>query len=223
MVEAYPAKRLLRLRNCTRIPRLHHHCFFAGALWFIDSMTGTGKRLVTLTKIKIALLSFAVLSLICIATLAALIGYGSRPKPEAMPSIAKGFESVDYSTLPQTQTLQARDGTRLAYRHYPGDEDCAVLALHGSATEGRSFHALARELEQEGVGVYVPDLRGHGESGREGDIPRRGVLENDIEIFIDHITAARPEAQLSLLGFSSGGGLRCDMRAVTGCPIQVVW
>lgn len=184
---------------------LPHHCSLQATSDLLAA--SQSRKAAKLTWIRTGLLSLTIVSLVCIIVLVALIVYGSRPKPEAMPSIAEPFESVDYSTLPQQRTLRAGDGAKLAYRHYQGDGDCAVLALHGSATEGRSLHALARRLEHEGIGVYIPDLRGHGNSGQKGDISRRGLLENDIQAFVEHIMEISPEKRLTLLGFSSGGGL----------------
>lgn len=151
------------------------------------------------------------IALVVLAVLAAvpfgLVAFGTRPPPPPMGSIGDPFADVDFSDMPGRRTLAARDGTELAYRRYGGDGDVAVLALHGSSTQGRSLHPLAKALSRRGMAVFVPDIRGHGRSGRRGDVDYIGQPEDDIADFTAHIRERRPDAKIVLLGFSSGGGL----------------
>jgi alpha-beta hydrolase superfamily lysophospholipase len=62
---------------------------------------------------------------------------------------------------------------------------------------------LAQGLEAAGFIVYALDMRGHGESGRKGQIAQIGQLEDDLE---DFIHAVRPAGPRLLVGFSAGGG-----------------
>lgn len=153
------------------------------------------------------LVSFALLFVAGALVLAGLIMFGSQPAPPPMASVSQPFEKADRADLPEKRTLEARDGTALAYRHYRGDGQAAVLALHGSSADGRSLHSLARALSQAGASVWVPDLRGHGDSGRPGDVDHISQLEEDVADFLRHIRESQPEAPVTLLGFSSGGGL----------------
>lgn len=115
----------------------------------------------------------------------------------------------DLSDLPQASSFEARDGTALPYRRYPGAPGRYVVLIHGSAWHGMQFHAMAKRLAAAGLGtVIVPDMRGHGEApARRGDIDHVGQLEEDIA---DLIVALRDEAggrtQIVLGGHSSGGG-----------------
>ena len=157
-----------------------------------------------------ALAGAAIAILILAAVLAGLVAFGGGSPPPRMAAIGDPFAAVDYGDLPARQTLEAADGTALAYRRYPAAGDAvggAVLALHGSSTDGQSLHVLARDLAAAGQAVYVPDIRGHGESGTRGDIPRAGILEDDIAAFLAMIRDRHPELPATLLGFSSGGGL----------------
>lgn len=160
-----------------------------------------------MTPAEIGLVGGVILGLGAPAVVAGLIAFGTRPPPAPMTAISRPFASVDYSDLPAPRTLTARDGTALAFRHYRGSGRHTVLALHGSSTDGRSLHVLARALAHAGMDVYVPDIRGHGASGRRGDIDRMDQLEDDIADFIAHIADSAPDAKLTVLGFSSGGGL----------------
>jgi len=67
------------------------------------------------------------------------------------------------------------------------------------------MNALAKTLNAAGTTVYAPDLRGHGSSGKRGDIDYIGQFDDDL---VDLIATIRPEhanAALTLIGFSGGG------------------
>ena len=68
------------------------------------------------------------------------------------------------------------------------------------------MHLLAKALHDAGASVYVPVLRGHGISGRIGDIAYIGQLEDDLADFVKLLRPLHPNASFSLIGFSSGGG-----------------
>lgn len=114
------------------------------------------------------------------------------------------------SSLPPREPFEARDGTRLWYRHYPSRSDTALVLLHGSAADSRYLSAIARDLADSGAAaVYTPDVRGHGPSpARRGDIDYIAQLEDDLADLIRHIEATRDDgARVVVGGHSSGGGL----------------
>jgi len=139
--------------------------------------------------------------------LAGVIAFGGPSAPPPLDHIAERLDRVDWSDLPAIQTYEARDGTALAYRAYPGDPAHVVLALHGSGGSGTALHPLARALSDAGVIVVIPDIRGHGASGRRGDMDYAGQASDDIDDLRAVIAADYPDARLTLLGFSMGGGL----------------
>jgi pimeloyl-ACP methyl ester carboxylesterase len=122
-----------------------------------------------------------------------------------MESIAAPFRSMNFSNLPSLNRYPARDGAELAYRVYPvlHPKKTAVL-IHGSSGASRSMHALAAYLYGQGMAVYVPDMRGHGDSGCKGDIAYVGQLEDDLEDFVNQVLKDKRDA--TLVGFSAGGG-----------------
>ncbi len=81
-----------------------------------------------------------------------------------------------------------------------------VVLIHGSSDSGAGMHPLAKALRDAGASVYVPALRGHGSSDRVGDIDYIGQLEDDLADFVAALPPLHPNASLSLIGFSSGGG-----------------
>jgi pimeloyl-ACP methyl ester carboxylesterase len=54
--------------------------------------------------------------------------------------------------------------------------------------------------------VFAPDIRGHGGTGQRGDIDYSGELDDDFADFVAMVRARQPDALLTLIGFSSGGG-----------------
>ena len=142
-----------------------------------------------------------------LALLFGIIAFGGPSAPPPLDHIGARFEVVDFSALPASQTYTARDGEALAYRAYPGDPARVVLALHGSGGSGTALHPLAAALSEAGPTVIVPDIRGHGASGRRGDVDYAGQVSDDIDDLRAVLAAERPGAHLTLLGFSMGGGL----------------
>jgi alpha-beta hydrolase superfamily lysophospholipase len=151
--------------------------------------------------------------------LAALI---SRPvhQPAELPSISKTANAVDHSGMPGLDRFHARDGTELAYRHYPPRAPATgqiAIVVHGSSGSSVAVHALAKALAERGVETYAPDTRGHGASGTRGDIAYLGQLEDDLADLVGEIRKANAAAPLTLLGHSSGGGFALR---VAGSRIQ---
>lgn len=142
-----------------------------------------------------------------LALLAGVIAFGGPSSPPPLSHIAERFDAVDWSGLPSPETYGARDGAALAYRTYPGDPAHVVLALHGSGGSGTALHSLARALSAAGATVIVPDIRGHGASGRRGDMDYAGQASDDMDDLRAVIAADYPGARLTLMGFSMGGGL----------------
>jgi pimeloyl-ACP methyl ester carboxylesterase len=112
---------------------------------------------------------------------------------------------LDLTGLPALSHFTARDGTRLAYRAYPGSGEQVAVLIHGSGTESSVMNALAKTLRATGATVYTPDLRGHGSSGRRGDIDYIGQLDDDLADLVATISPLHPKASMTLIGFSAGG------------------
>src|SRR5437016_768691 len=130
-----------------------------------------------------------------------------------LTSVSQAARAVDRSTMPPLQRFSARDGTELAYRHYPargpGSEKIAIL-VHGSSGSSVAVHALADALAARGIETYAPDIRGHGGSGTRGDIAYVGQLENDMADLVALVRKASGEP-ITLLGHSAGAGFALRM------------
>ena len=151
--------------------------------------------------------------------LAAIIATPIRRPPE-LTSVSATARAVDRSDMPGIDRFHARDGTELAYRHYPARAPASgqiAVVVHGSSGSSVAVHALAKTLAARGIDTYAPDIRGHGASGTRGDIVYLGQLEDDLAAFVAEIRKASPTAPLTLIGHSSGGGFALR---VAGSPIQ---
>ena len=130
-------------------------------------------------------------------------------RPPELKSIAETARAVDRSTMPALERFSARDGTELAYRHYPARGpviDKVAIVIHGSSGSSIAVHALADALAGRGIETYAPDLRGHGSSGTRGDIAYIGQLEDDLADLVAVVRKTAPTEPITLLGHSSGGG-----------------
>jgi len=152
---------------------------------------------------RFLLISFGLL----VAILAAAIIFGGPGTPHPMGSITDPFNSVDFSDLPPLAEFAARDGTKLAYRSYSSTVATpakgSVVLIHGSSATSSSMHPMAKACSAAGYPTFALDMRGHGASGRKGQIAYIGQLEDDLT---DFIHAVSPPPPATLAGFSSGGG-----------------
>ena len=144
---------------------------------------------------------------IIVAIFAAAIIFGGPGTPHPMGSITDPFGSVDFSDLPPLSEFTARDGTKLAYRHYvptsTTPDQGSVVIVHGSSATSSSMHPMAKAFSAAGYPTFALDIRGHGSSGRKGQIAYIGQLEDDLADFIHAVSPPQP---MTLAGFSSGAG-----------------
>ncbi|WP_456776894.1 alpha/beta hydrolase [Bradyrhizobium sp. USDA 4369] len=151
-----------------------------------------------------------------------LVGMIATPLvyPPELKSISETVGRVDRSTMPPLQRFSARDGTELAYRHYPARTTPVgkiAILVHGSSGSSVAVHALADGLAARGIDTFAPDIRGHGGSGTRGDIGYLGQLEDDLADLVTEVRKSLPAQPIVLLGHSAGGGFA--LRAASA-PIQ---
>jgi non-heme chloroperoxidase len=157
------------------------------------------------------ILKFLILSAVIyfsIATVLILVGKRKTASPDE-GGLAFNELFFDYASLPELKSFIARDGTQLAYRHYPADSEKIVILLHGSGWHSQYFLPLAEFISSHDLAqVYTPDLRGHGRAPeRRGDVDYIGQLEDDLADLVSMIRKDKPNTMLIIGGHSSGGGL----------------
>ncbi|MCD6360197.1 MAG: alpha/beta fold hydrolase [Armatimonadetes bacterium] len=164
-----------------------------------------------MSKVFKFVVSFVLISVVIYFGIIAVLLLTGKPKKPEPAQRGPAFDELffDYSSLPELKSYTARDGTQLAYRHYPADSDKIVILLHGAAWHTRYFLPLAESISSEGLAqVYTPDLRGHGLSPkRRGDVDYIGQFEDDLADLIAMIQKDNPNSMLIMGGHSSGGGL----------------
>src|SRR3954469_9544659 len=86
---------------------------------------------------------------LAVLVLGGMLAWPIRQPPE-LSSISSARKSIDFSALPAVERFQARDGTDLAYRHYPAHAAAIsriALVVHGSSGSSRgAIHALSAAL-----------------------------------------------------------------------------
>jgi alpha-beta hydrolase superfamily lysophospholipase len=155
----------------------------------------------------IAKLLIGLFALLAVAALVpvAIIAFNAPKSPPAMASMEKPFQQVAQD-FPAPRRFKARDGASLQYYAYPAAPDKVAVLVHGTAGPGTSMHALAQSLRAAGVTAYVLDIRGHGGSGRRGDIDYIGQLDDDLADFVAQLGPAKTGEARTLVGFSGGAG-----------------
>jgi non-heme chloroperoxidase len=128
--------------------------------------------------------------------------------PSSLPPMASMAQTSapNIGDVPAPRQFQARDGASLQYYAYPAEPDQVAILVHGTAGPGTSMHALAESLRAAGVTTYVLDIRGHGGSGRRGDIDYIGQIDDDLADFVAQLGPARSGETRTLVGFSGGAG-----------------
>ena len=170
------------------------------------------------TTVKVVIWGLAAVGLVAVV-LGGMLGVPLGHLPP-LDSVSRTARTVDRSDMPPITPFQARDGTWLAYRHYPAAKPGVTrlaIVVHGSSGSSASVHALARALAQQGVETFAPDIRGHGASGARGDIGYLGQLDDDMADMVSEVRKTRADAPLTLLGHSAGGGFALHIAA---SPIQ---
>jgi alpha-beta hydrolase superfamily lysophospholipase len=157
-----------------------------------------------LRLVRWALIAFSAVVLLLTAMIAIPL-----VQPPELRSVSEAARAVDRTTMPQLSRFSARDGTDLAYRHYPARGTATgkiAILVHGSSGSSPAVHALADALAAHGIETYAPDIRGHGGSGTRGDIGHIGQLEDDMADLVALVRKTSPDAPITLLGHSAGGG-----------------
>lgn len=109
------------------------------------------------------------------------------------------------------QFFYATDGTLLAYYAFlPAHPRAIIIFYHGAGSwSAPVYQNMAQSLmEDYDIGVYLMDVRGHGNSsGSRGDAPNPESVWDDIDRAITLVKEKHPQAKIFLAGHSAGAGL----------------
>lgn len=133
------------------------------------------------------------------------VGQGVAASIPAHPALGSRTPS-DVGLRYQSVTLETVDGVELAAWWVPGENEAAVVLLHGAGSTRTSVLDHAAVLGTHGYGVLLLDARGHG--GSEG----RGMAfgwygERDVAAALDFVAAQPVVAadRIGIVGLSMGG------------------
>jgi pimeloyl-ACP methyl ester carboxylesterase len=123
----------------------------------------------------------------------------------------------------EVSRFESFDGTEIVYRDAGGPDAPAVVLIHGLLASGETDFTdtgLAGELRRQGFRVIIPDLRGHGLSGRpgDGDAWARDAMVRDQFALLDHLDLL----DYDLVGRGMGGQIALKMMAAGAEPRRAV-
>ena len=105
-------------------------------------------------------------------------------------------------------TLTSADGTKIFYRYFPAESERARMVIaHGLGEHSGRYGNVVKRMLPNGISVWVPDHRGHGQSeGKRGHILNFVQYLSDLRSSIELAGEGRPEGmKCFLLGHSMGG------------------
>jgi alpha-beta hydrolase superfamily lysophospholipase len=147
-----------------------------------------------------------------------MITFGASNPPPPLASMNDPLEKIDFSDLPALQTTPSNTGSPIAFREWKtaptGEPELTLILIHGSSGSSMSLHSLGKALSAEGICVYAPDIRGHGKTGRKGDIDYSQQLDDDFRTLLAEVKTRQPRSRLVLAGFSAGGGFALHTAAL---------
>jgi non-heme chloroperoxidase len=153
---------------------------------------------------KLLLCLLSLLVVVAIIPIAVIV-FNAPTSPPAMAFMAAPSRQIAPG-LPAPRQFRARDGASLQYYAYPAEPDKIAVLIHGSAFPGTTMHPLAEALRAAGITGYMLDIRGHGGSGRRGDIDYVGQIDDDLADFVAQLGPAGSGETRTLVSFSAGAG-----------------
>jgi alpha-beta hydrolase superfamily lysophospholipase len=79
-----------------------------------------------------------------------------------------------------------------------------ILAIHGLGGRGAWFDNLKNALEEHGVELIAPDLKGFGNNEPRGHVESFNDWVSGIQAIYEKLKADKPDAQIVLMGHSMG-------------------
>lgn len=109
----------------------------------------------------------------------------------------------------ETDYFFSQDGLRLSYRMWtPSAPEKILCIIHGLGEHSGRYEHVAAHLNNQNIGVFALDLRGHGLSaGKRGHAKRYDLLLSDVEELLKIARSEFTEIPLFLMGHSLGGNI----------------
>jgi non-heme chloroperoxidase len=171
-----------------------------------------------MSKVLIGILAL----LLVLATVpVVIIAFSAPSSPPAMAFMAGPLSRVNFGDVPALEHFQARDGERLQYYAYPASPNKVAVLVHAQLAQERPCMRSRRRCVTPGCQPMYWDIRGHGGSGRRGDIDYIGQIDDDLADFVMNLGPAKSDETRTLVGFSAGAGFTIRFAGVVmaGCSI----
>jgi alpha-beta hydrolase superfamily lysophospholipase len=103
--------------------------------------------------------------------------------------------------------IQGKDSTDIYLRQWIPDKPMAIMIItHGIGEHSGRYNAIAETLAAKRIAVYIPDLRGHGNSsGIRGHVQSFRDYIYDLKILYNKINDTYKELPVFIMGHSMGG------------------
>ena len=108
----------------------------------------------------------------------------------------------------RTGIFAGSEGVKIFFRHYPADTERARLVIaHGLGEHSGRYGNVVERLLPEGISIWIPDHRGHGQSeGKRGHVLNFVQYLTDLRSMIELACEGRSaQSRCFLLGHSMGG------------------
>lgn len=148
-----------------------------------------------------------ILTIIAVYLLLLLFMYLFQSKLIFLPSTEFVITPKEAGILAEDVWVETEDGERLHGWFFPNDSaKYVVIFSHGNAGNISNRIDIAKFLNESGLGVFLYDYRGYGQSSGQ---PDEEGLYRDIEAVVDYIKNEKDysEQQIILYGRSLGGAI----------------
>lgn len=176
-------------------------------------------------RLKVFRMRKNIIWILLLGVLSCATHYETIDQNPAEPERAFSFDellSQDQPVHCDVESYTAQDGVEISYYPFRSDDPrYSLVFLHGGGAHGfAGYQYFAERLSgEQGISVYLMDLRGHGLSaGPRGDSPSVEQPWQDISQFIDLVKKENPSVPLVLGGHSSGGGMALNFLTEMGNP-----
>ena len=108
----------------------------------------------------------------------------------------------------KTGTFNGSDGVEIFYRHFEADDERAGMVIaHGLGEHSGRYGNVVERLLARGVSLWIPDHRGHGQSGgQRGHVLNFFQYLTDLRLMVElACQPRRSRGKCFLLGHSMGG------------------
>lgn len=152
--------------------------------------------------------------------LSGLVDEDDIPEPAVMPPTGNSSSTANtedetilrnYKQFKETNFIQEFYENELGHKfktyYKPSKKPGSILFCHhGAGSSSMTFGNLVNHIEDESVGIFLFDTRGHGESVATSDFSL-DTLVQDVSFVLEQFSSKHQQTSIFLLGHSLGGAV----------------